>query len=594
MLMLIELGFVVVALAIAFRWPTMGSDWFGGIENSFAKLARRQRLSVVIVGLAALVGRAAALPILPISQPQAQDEFSYLLAADTFMHGRLTNPTHPMWVHFETFHVLMQPTYASKYPPLQGMVLAAGRIIGGKPFVGVWLSMAVMCAAICWMLQGWLPPEWALLGGFLAVVRWGIFSYWENNYWGGAVPAIGGALVLGALPRVMQLERPREVLVMGLGLAILANSRPYEGLVFSLPVAGALLFWLARKRGAEFWKSVRGVVVPLALALFPTALAMGYYNWRVTGHPLRMPYVVYEDAYVVTPNLFFEPRHPVPIYRHKVMHDYYANRYSWPRTLSGFLLPQLDRFVGLDVFYFGVVLMFAVVMCLATLPYGFKWKDVDRQTRFLLLVLAVSILGLSFEVPPNPHYAAALTCVILALVLMGMRRLRVWEWHGKQVGLFLVRTIPLICLLMVGIRAAALPLRIPTGPRWCWYNTLPGNLARARILAQLDGTPGEHLVIVRYEPKHDTDWEWVYNDADIDHSTVVWARDMGAAQNKELIEYFRSRHGWTIDADEDTPQLRPYQERPDPSEEDELKRTRLGSFGAGAPTYEMGRVARSR
>jgi hypothetical protein len=345
---------------------------------------------------------------------------------------------------------------------------------------------------------------------------------------------------------------------------------------------------LVRKRGAQVWNSVWRVVVPLALVLLATGLAMGYYNWRVTGHPLRMPYLAYENTYVVTPNLFFEPRHPVPVYRHKVMHDYYVNRYSWPRTLKGFLLPQLDRVVGIDVFYLGVVLTFAVIMCLATLPYGFRWRQIKRQTRFLLLILAFSMVGLSFEVPPNPHYAAALTCVILALVLVTMRGLRVWEWHGKPVGLFLVRTIPLICVLMVGIRAAAAPLRIPTGPRWCWYNTLPGNLNRAHILAQLDATPGEHIVIVRYEPQHDTDWEWVYNEADIDHSKVVWARDMGTAQNEELIEYFKGRHVWTVDADEDSPQLLPYEEHPESVGRNQLMRTSLSSGCPGPAPHDRG------
>ena len=65
-------------------------------------------------------------------------------------------------------------------------------------------------------------------------------------------------------------------------------------------------------------------------------------------------------------------------------------------------------------------------------------------------------------------------------------------------------------------------------------------------------------MLVRYSPGHDPLADWVYNGADIDGQKVVWARDMGADNNEELLHYFKDRRVWLLEADDLPPKLQPY------------------------------------
>jgi hypothetical protein len=546
---LIELVLVLPIIGMIFRKQrtTRAPSAFRSVERWFGKLARRKTLSIVIVGAFVLFVRAALIPVLGIPQPEAHDEFSFLLAADTFAHGRLTNPTHPMWVHFETFHIIQHPTYMSMYPPAQGLVLAMGQLLG-HPWIGQWLITAAMCSALCWMLQGWLPPGWALFGGMLAAVRLGILGYWMNGYWCASVVALGGALTLGALPRLRRHPDVRGALWMGLGAAILANSRPYEGFVLSLTVAAAILAWLIGPRRPRPFISLKYVLAPIAVILAVAAVATGYYNFRVTGNPFTLAYQVNRSAYARGPYFVWQGPRPQPVYDHAIMRVLYDKEFRYyqaNRTLTGFLQHGENKITMFWGFYLGPAL---------TIPLlAFPWIVHDRRMRFALLAGTVFLFSLMVETWFSVHYFAPATGLLYLVVLQCMRHLRFWIWRTEPVGVSLLRAIPLVACAMVILRVTAVIAHAqiePVYPR--------GNLERASIVRTLEGLPGQQLAIVRYGNDHVPEGEWVYNTADIDAAKVVWARDMDEQSNRELLQYFKNRRVWLVEPDETPPRLSPY------------------------------------
>jgi hypothetical protein len=537
---------------VAFGWPRLGASFFARIERWFAWLARRRKLAVAAVGLAALFLRLALLPAFPIPLPFIPDDFSFLLAADTFAHGRLSNPTPAMWIHFESLHITLQPTYMSMYFPAQGLLLAAGKMLLGHPWYGILVSSALMCAAICWMLQAWLPPNWALLGGLLAVLRLGLFSYWINTYTGGStISALGGALVLGALPRFMRSPTLRHGLLMAVGIVLLGSCRPYEGLLLCIPVALALGRWaLFQKNRPATGLLIRSAVLPLVLIVAGGAW-MGYYDYRAFGSPLTLPYTVDRATYAVTPYYIWQSKRAAPVYRHESLRRFYCDfepqDAAGMQTFSGIAAKSLHKAREGIIFFAGAALLPPLIML--------RRVFLDRRIRFLVLCVLILMAGMSIEVYMIPHYLAPFTAAIYGIGLQAMRHLRVWKPEGRTFGLTWVRLIVTICVAMAGLRVFAGPLHLtprkypPSEWAWQWYGPGHFGVERAQIVARLEALPDKQLAIVRYSPSHYPLDEWVYNAADIDNSKVIWAREMDAANNLELIRHYSDRQVWLVQPD---------------------------------------------
>jgi hypothetical protein len=543
---------VVLAAAIA-AIAGRPLDWVAGrVGKWLSSLGRRPILSALTAFFLVITIRFCLLPWVPVPVPIVHDEFSQLLLSDTFAHGRLTNPPSPMWVHFETFHVNMLPTYQSMYQPGQGIFLALGQVLFGSPYAGVMISVGLMCAAYVWAFRGWLPPRWAMFGALLTVLRYCSTDYWMNSYWGGAVAAAGGALVLGAYGRLRRPRnettplKPKEGLngapvvgiFLALGLLLLANTRPYEGLIYSIPLGIGVLLWVYR-RIREKALPVRNFVFPLVAVLVVGFSVMMFYFWRSTGNPLRMPYTINQEQYHPTRPFVWQSLREVH-YNHPVMQKVYTEWemgfYKRTRTISGIASYGWERVRSyLDLYLYALVFPFLVGLLFAL-----------RKARLRIVVASVALMffGMTLVMWQGLlHYSAPAACALLLISLVGLRVISTSLRHKKRFGLRFARAYILVYAVMLFF------LQLPaiegaSHPGYSW------GAQRAAMVRDFDDKPGQHLILVRYRSDHNQFQEWVYNGYDLENGKVLWAREMAdPAQNRELIAHYPSRRVWLVDAD---------------------------------------------
>lgn len=504
----------------------------------------RSRGLLLCGGVAFAVSVAGALVRWPA--PVLHDEFSNLLAADTFCEGRLTNPAHPFWQHFESMHILQQPTYASKYPPLQGLLLAIGQCLTGSPVAGLWLSSVAASVAITWMLQGWLPPRWALFGGMLAALHTGLQLRWGQTFMGGAPAVIGAALLIGAYGRWLKHGGAADSVIAAFGLVLLATSRPFEGLLVGLPIALSVICRLLIDERPNLLGRLRATIVPAAAVLAAAAAALMYYNIRVTGNPLTMPYSLHSRTYMSGTLFLPGPLpSPPPEYRHVVMKEFHSDweidSYRAQQSLRGFLRVKTHYY---SICFF---LLLSPVLSLGFVWGARGWLRQRRHGQLVLMsCLGLLILGSSAAVWVYSHYLSPALPIIILMATCGARQL--WCLRtpgmptqqgdlrpGRQALVLLSTFYVLSFLVALGSNAQL--------PRSGWQ------IDRERIIQELREQPGDDLIFVRYSRNHSPHDEWVYNRADLDGSSIVWAREMNEAENKKLRDYFHHRKSWLLNAD---------------------------------------------
>ncbi|MFZ0912352.1 MAG: hypothetical protein WBQ76_10005 [Candidatus Korobacteraceae bacterium] len=532
-------AFVIAYVSLRFLHPEVRQPgWLAWILGSNLR-------SVVLVMALALAGRALLLPVVGIPQPRINDEYSYLLMADTFSHHRLSNPTPPAWQHFETFHVNLTPTYHSKYPVSQGIALAFGQIVFHQPWIGVYLSTALLCGAICWALQAFLPPGWALLGGLLAVVRFALLSYWMNSYWGGSMAALGGALALGAVVRLFQpglTNRRRSVLACAFAIAllILATSRPYEGLAFSIPLLAYFGYQTVRARiGTR--ALLRATVLPVVVIGLAGVVLMGYYNQKTTGSPLLLPYVLYQRTYPDLPlalPLFLGQRaRPHVPASDPVFEKWYAvlaeeHGYQQTNTVSGLAALEARR-LGINwLFYVGPALSLPVLL-------GFLSCLMQRRLRIAVAVTITTGAAIALSIVSQLHYFSPATVAVYLFAVAGLQYL--WEQQKDGERAFVLA----VCLTVVAVSLSRQTGGTAMNAAFAFRD------ARKWVAQQLENQPGKQLVLVAYDlQQHYPGNELVHDGADFNSEKILWARSKGEDNDRELCQAYSDRTFWSVETDD--------------------------------------------
>lgn len=520
----------------------------------------RLRIAVVSFAIIGAVIPALYACLTEFPTPAVHDEFSYLLAADTFVNGRVSNPApdHPQ--SFEAPHLLVTPTYASKYPPMQGFFLAVGQVLFGNPAFGIWVSCGFAAVSFFWMFAGWQDFRWAILGAALAILFLGVNHYWAQSFWGGMVAAGGGALFFGGLRRVYERATVGASVLMTLGGIVLVNSRPFEGTAMMVPGLIWLAIWSIKGGKRAVAEKFQRVVLPGALLTGIALSGMAYYNHSVTGDPLRLPYQEHQSQYFSTPLFVFQS--PVGSelqgnHRLRQLYDFLS--ISAPlRDLEYFGLPR-------STYLFPI---YAILYLLIFLPFSFLGPPLGlllyagimllRKDRWALLIICsilFTIFCMSFASYWDLlHYAAPLTAGFIYLAVESLRAFRLRASTPKEARLVnILLAVAIVGSIVFQSFASSTSSTFEAPNEETFLKSFSDGEeivlaieSRATDLKPyiemvLGRLPDRRILFVSYHQDFNLHDDIVFNASDLNNAQVLWANDLGQEPNLEVINKFGPR-----------------------------------------------------
>jgi hypothetical protein len=468
--------------------------------------------------------------------PAVKDEYCYLIQARQIAGGRLWMPKHAVADAFDTFYMISDPVYASKYFPGTAVALAAALKLGLPPWSAS-LALSGAAVGLLYLLLTELLDGWAGLLGSVLLLSMQMFRRLSVAYMSQPLLLV---LALGAVLAYLRWRGEARAGRSGLGwMAVIGAcvggavvTRPLDAVcVAAAPLAVAILFDV---RSPGLRRAAAAVAVA-AVAAGPLAALQLACNRGITGRWLETPWTFYarhDDPYdalgwrAVTPDV-----HTRSVLPQKRLAE---EQFTIPAHRQRLEVPFFRLFLHKRLQYLmDDVLPWAPLVAL--IPVGVLALAGRPGRAVVWAGLPLLALGYTFHTVYLSHYAVAAAPATIFAVLAGA-----WAIVGAMPGARAAGAAGVVLSALL-LTAAVTAFPEVTGERADEFETAQELRAIDRATAGLADAPS--IVLFRFGPGANPLVEPVYN-ADVggpDDAGVTRAHDLGDAADARLMAYYATR-----------------------------------------------------
>jgi 4-amino-4-deoxy-L-arabinose transferase-like glycosyltransferase len=501
--------------------------------------------------------------------PKSHDEQSYLLQMRMLAEGNLWMAPHPLADHFETFHVLVEPVYASVYFPGTALMYFPGVLLEGIGWP-VWLLPVIASAACVGLLYtiatrlvdglagllaalvlaslSWFRVTSILLMGQIPALLLGLLMVWAWLCWrerlvtssdegtpekGPAAPAWRGMLAdwawMGAI---------------GAFAGWMAITRPVDALSYALPVGVGILIDLYRRRAPVVARIASLAIIVAAAAPFLAIQII--FNKNVSGSYSTPPFEYYIDKFQPQTSFGFHdfdpdvrPEGTLP--QKHALYDLFVVPRAKNHTLGQLPLTWARKYFRftIDVTLPGRPLLILAplgLLALGTLP---------RRVLFATMPLFMALYALyTFYLE---HYIIVIAPAAILLLVLSMRALeRAWPARRPVIATAVTGSIAFVCIAnLPELNRTIRDETFPSAMLRLLRNNFPYTI-QGKAVVLVRWTPGRTFSRnYHQEPVYNTEAPWP------DDNRIIFAHDLAGSApvyspqwwraNQRIFEYYAQK-----------------------------------------------------